>query len=98
MTLPSRRVHGPGVFLFRYEPNAVVRALGQPIASAASGGVSPIVYRFDLRDGVDEALHDDHDRLRLERPFGEPSLDRLLDLRRRSARGRNAPRIAIGLD
>ena len=51
MTLPSRRVHGPGVFLFRYEPNAVVRALGQPIASAASGGVSPIVYRFDLRDG-----------------------------------------------
>ena len=40
-----------GVFLFRYEPNAVVRALGQPTASAASGGVSPIVYRFDLRDG-----------------------------------------------
>jgi polysaccharide export outer membrane protein len=40
-----------GVFLFRYEPNAVVRALGQPIASTTSGGVSPIVYRFDLRDG-----------------------------------------------
>src|SRR6516162_9228897 len=56
MTLPSRRVHGPGVFLFRYEPNAVVRALGQPIASAASGGVSPIVYRFDLRDGKSSLL------------------------------------------
>jgi polysaccharide export outer membrane protein len=40
-----------GVFLFRYESNAIVRALGQPIASTTSGGVSPIVYRFDLRDG-----------------------------------------------
>ncbi len=38
------------VFLFRYEPVAVVRALGQPIASRAPGGVSPIVYRLDLSD------------------------------------------------
>lgn len=40
-----------GVFLFRYEPNAVVRALDQPIATGAESGVSPIVYRFNLRDG-----------------------------------------------
>jgi polysaccharide export outer membrane protein len=40
-----------GVFLFRYEPDAVVRALDQPIATGAAGGVSPIVYRFNLRDG-----------------------------------------------
>ena len=39
-----------GVFLFRYEPNSVLRALDQPIAAGA-GGVSPVVYRFDLRDG-----------------------------------------------
>jgi len=40
-----------GVFLFRYEPNSLVRALGQPIATAAHGQYSPIVYRFNLRDG-----------------------------------------------
>jgi polysaccharide export outer membrane protein len=40
-----------GVFLFRYESDVVVRALDQPIATLADGGVSPIVYRFDLRDG-----------------------------------------------
>lgn len=40
-----------GVFLFRYEPNSVVRALDQPIATAAGGNVSPVVYRFDFRDG-----------------------------------------------
>jgi polysaccharide export outer membrane protein len=39
-----------GVFLFRYEPNSVLQALDQPIAAGA-GGVSPVVYRFDLRDG-----------------------------------------------
>jgi hypothetical protein len=40
-----------GVFLFRYEPNAVVRALDQPIPTAAGGDVSPVAYRFNLRDG-----------------------------------------------
>jgi polysaccharide export outer membrane protein len=39
-----------GVFLFRYEPNSVVRALDQPTASGSGGGVSPIVYRFNLRE------------------------------------------------
>jgi polysaccharide export outer membrane protein len=40
-----------GVFLFRYEPNSVLQALDQPIAAGARGGVSPVVYRFNLRDG-----------------------------------------------
>jgi polysaccharide export outer membrane protein len=40
-----------GVFLFRYEPNSLVRALGQPLATAARGELSPVVYRFNLRDG-----------------------------------------------
>jgi polysaccharide biosynthesis/export protein len=40
-----------GVFLFRYEPDSIVRALDEPITAAARGGVSPIVYRFNLRDG-----------------------------------------------
>jgi polysaccharide export outer membrane protein len=39
-----------GVFLFRYEPMGVVRALDQPIATRAQDGVSPVVYRFDLTD------------------------------------------------
>ena len=39
------------VFLFRYEPDSVVRALGQPIASEAPEGISPVVYRFDFRNG-----------------------------------------------
>jgi polysaccharide biosynthesis/export protein len=39
-----------GVFLFRWEREAVVHALGQPLAAGASGGFSPIVYRFDLGD------------------------------------------------
>jgi polysaccharide export outer membrane protein len=38
------------VFLFRYEPVSVVQAFGQPIATGAQGGLSPIVYRLDLRE------------------------------------------------
>jgi polysaccharide export outer membrane protein len=38
------------VFLFRYEPETVVRALGQPLATRAPAGVSPIAYRLDLLD------------------------------------------------
>ena len=40
-----------GVFLFRYEPASIVHALAQPTATAAGTEVSPIVYRFNLRDG-----------------------------------------------
>jgi polysaccharide export outer membrane protein len=39
-----------GVFLFRYEPASIVRALDQPIATRAPEGISPVVYRFDLAD------------------------------------------------
>ena len=39
-----------GVFLFRYEKDGVVRALGEPLAAAAQGGGSPVVYRFNLKD------------------------------------------------
>jgi polysaccharide export outer membrane protein len=45
-----------GVFLFRYEPKSVLQALDQPIAAGAEGGVSPVVYRFDLRDGKTYSL------------------------------------------
>jgi polysaccharide export outer membrane protein len=38
------------VFLFRYEPDAVVQALGQPLATQTPKGVSPVAYRFDLKD------------------------------------------------
>jgi polysaccharide export outer membrane protein len=48
--LLDERADPRAVFLFRYEPLAVVRALGQPIASRAPEGVSPIVYRLDLSD------------------------------------------------
>jgi polysaccharide export outer membrane protein len=40
-----------GVFLFRYEPNSVVRALDQPISATSREGVSPVIYRFNLRNG-----------------------------------------------
>ncbi len=47
-----------GVFLFRYEPAAVVRALDQPIAARAPDGLSPVVYRFDLADANSYFLAD----------------------------------------
>jgi polysaccharide export outer membrane protein len=40
-----------GVFLFRYEPNSLLRDLDEPIATEVRGAVSPIVYRFNLGDG-----------------------------------------------
>ncbi|HZU90682.1 MAG TPA: polysaccharide biosynthesis/export family protein, partial [Stellaceae bacterium] len=39
-----------GVFVFRYESDGVVRALGEPLAATAQDGVSPVVYRFNMRD------------------------------------------------
>jgi polysaccharide biosynthesis/export protein len=44
------RADPSAVFLFRYEPLSVVRALGQPVATEAPPDVSPIVYRLDLSD------------------------------------------------
>src|SRR5579883_1307585 len=39
-----------GVFLFRYEQDDIVRALGEPLAAGATGDVSPVVYRFNMKD------------------------------------------------
>ena len=44
------RADPQAVFLFRYEPVSLVQAFGQPIATGAQGGLSPIVYRLDLRE------------------------------------------------
>jgi polysaccharide export outer membrane protein len=57
--LDERLANARGVFLFRYEHDRVVRALGEPLAATvgvpargagARGGVSPVVYRFDMKD------------------------------------------------
>lgn len=47
-----------GVFLFRYEPVAIVRALDQPRATHAEDGLSPVAYRFDLADANSYFLAD----------------------------------------
>jgi polysaccharide export outer membrane protein len=39
-----------GVFLFRFEPPDVVRALGRPPLGTGPEGTSPVVYRLNLRD------------------------------------------------
>jgi polysaccharide export outer membrane protein len=39
-----------GIFLFRYEPAAVVDALKAPILATGPGGTSPVVFRLDLSD------------------------------------------------
>ena len=49
--LRDDRADPAGVFLFRYEPVAVVAALDQPIATRTVNGASPVVYRFDMWDG-----------------------------------------------
>lgn len=48
--LLDERADASAVFLFRYEPVSLVQALGQPVATDAPPGVSPIVYRLDLRE------------------------------------------------
>jgi polysaccharide export outer membrane protein len=39
-----------GVFLFRFEPPDIVKALGRPQLGSGPDGTSPVVYRIDLRD------------------------------------------------
>ena len=48
--LLDQRADPSAVFIMRYEPAELVRALGQPIAARTPAGVSPIVYRLDLAD------------------------------------------------
>ena len=47
-----------GVFLFRYEPASIVRALDQPMATHAQDGISPVVYRFDFADANSHFIAD----------------------------------------
>jgi polysaccharide export outer membrane protein len=47
-----------GVFLFRYEPGSVLRALGLPPATRASNVGSPVAYRFDFSDANSYLLAD----------------------------------------
>ena len=48
--LQDMRSDPSGVFLVRYEPPAIVRALGRPQLDTGPGGSSPVVYRLDLRN------------------------------------------------
>jgi polysaccharide export outer membrane protein len=47
-----------GVFLFRREPTPIVQALGQPPATDARDGTSPVAYRFDFSDASAYLLAD----------------------------------------
>jgi polysaccharide export outer membrane protein len=48
--LLDERADPRGVFLLRYEPDRIVRALGEKVATGERDGFSPIVYRLDLHD------------------------------------------------
>src|SRR5438552_1189562 len=48
--LQDMRSDPEGVFLFRFEPPKIVRALGRPQLSSGPDGSSPVVYRLNLRD------------------------------------------------
>lgn len=48
--LQDLRSDPAGVFLFRYEPPPVVRALGEPQLRTGPDDTSPVVFRLDLRN------------------------------------------------
>ncbi len=48
--LQDLRSDPAGVFLFRWEPPAVVRALGRPVLGNGPGGTTAVVYRLDMAD------------------------------------------------
>ncbi|HEV2303039.1 MAG TPA: polysaccharide biosynthesis/export family protein [Stellaceae bacterium] len=48
--LVDQRADPEGVFLFRYEPAAIVEALHTRNLETGPGGSSPVVYRLDMRD------------------------------------------------
>lgn len=48
--LLDQRSDPAGVFLFRFEPPAVVKALGRPQLRTGPDGMSPVVYRLDMSD------------------------------------------------
>ncbi|MBV8889023.1 MAG: polysaccharide biosynthesis/export family protein [Alphaproteobacteria bacterium] len=48
--LQDMRSDPAGVFLFRFEPPKVVRALGRAPLATGPDGTSPVIYRLDLSD------------------------------------------------
>jgi polysaccharide biosynthesis/export protein len=48
--LQDQRADPAGVFLFRFEPPRIVKALGRPQLGSGPEGSTPVVYRLDLRD------------------------------------------------
>jgi polysaccharide export outer membrane protein len=48
--LQDLRSDPAGVFLFRFEPPGVVRALGRAQLPIGPGGSSPVIYRLDMSD------------------------------------------------
>ena len=48
--LIDQRSDPAGIFLFRYEPAAVVDALKAPNLATGPDGTSPVVFRLDLSD------------------------------------------------
>lgn len=48
--LQDMRSDPAGVFLFRFEPPPIIKALGRPELGTGPEGSSPVVYRLDLSD------------------------------------------------
>jgi polysaccharide biosynthesis/export protein len=48
--LQDQRADPAGVFLFRFEPPRIVKALGRPQLGSGPEGSTPVVYRLDLRE------------------------------------------------
>jgi polysaccharide export outer membrane protein len=48
--LQDLRADPAGVFLFRFDPPAIVKTLGRPLLGTGPDGFSPMVYRLDLSD------------------------------------------------
>lgn len=48
--LQDMRSDPAGVFLLRFEPPRIVKALGRPELGTGPGDSSPVIYRLDLRD------------------------------------------------
>ena len=48
--LQDQRADPAGVFLFRFEPPALIHALRAPALPIGPSGSSPVVYRFDMSD------------------------------------------------
>lgn len=48
--LQDQRADPAGVFLFRYESPPTLKALGRPVLATGPEGLTPVVYRLDLRN------------------------------------------------